>query len=115
MRVAVGPDQGGDVDAIAADVFDEVCEDRKTGDDVEAILGVRGDDRRCEQQTYEPGTHMSANVSGLNGSRRAASGAPHHEGLGFCREIGPHPEEPAEGGRLEGCAAKSPWHRACRA
>jgi hypothetical protein len=53
-------------------------------------------------------------VSGPHGSRRAASGAPHHEGL-ISREPGtssglpdshrntrPHPEEPANGGRLEG-------------
>jgi hypothetical protein len=39
-------------------------------------------------------------------SRRAASGAPQHEGLRFRQEIRPHPEEPAKGGRLEGWVAK---------
>jgi hypothetical protein len=39
---------------------------------------------------------------GPHGSRRAASGAPHHEGLTYPCEISPRPEEPAEGGRLEG-------------
>src|SRR4029077_4518958 len=43
-----------------------------------------------------------------HGSRRAASGAPHHEGLGFRREKRPHPEEPAKGGRLEGWAERNP-------
>src|SRR5262249_11783891 len=45
---------------------------------------------------------------GLHGSRRAASGAPHHEGLRFRREPRPHPEEPAKGGRLEGWATERP-------
>ncbi len=36
------------------------------------------------------------------GSRRVASGAPHHEGLLLCRNTRRHPEEPAKGGRLEG-------------
>ncbi len=38
------------------------------------------------------------------GSRRDASGAPHHEGLLLCRNTRRHPEEPAKGGRLEGWA-----------
>jgi len=40
MGVAIGTDQRGDVDAIAADVADEIAEDRETGDDVEAISGT---------------------------------------------------------------------------
>src|SRR4029077_1870576 len=43
-----------------------------------------------------------------HGSRRAASGAPHHEGLRFRCKTRPHPEEPAKGGRLEGWAARKP-------
>ena len=38
MRIAVGADQRGDIDAIAADIADEIAEDREAGDDVEAIL-----------------------------------------------------------------------------
>jgi len=49
---------------------------------------------------------VAVDTAGPDGSRRAASGAPHHEGLRFRREIRPHPEEPANGGRLEGWAAK---------
>ncbi len=33
VHVAIGADQGGDLDAIAADVFDEIAEDRKARDD----------------------------------------------------------------------------------
>ena len=42
MDVAVGPNQVGNVDAITADIADEIAEDRKAGDDVEALLRMRG-------------------------------------------------------------------------
>ena len=40
VDVAIGTDQGRDLDAIAADIFDEIAEDRKARDDLEAILGA---------------------------------------------------------------------------
>ena len=40
MRIAVGADQRGDIDTIAADIADEIAEDREAGDDVEAIRGA---------------------------------------------------------------------------
>jgi hypothetical protein len=42
MRVAVGADQRRDADAVAADIADEIAEDGKARDHVEAILRVRG-------------------------------------------------------------------------
>ena len=41
MCIAVGADQRGDIDAIAADIADEIAEDREAGDDVEPILRPR--------------------------------------------------------------------------
>src|SRR6478609_4815934 len=54
MRIAVGADQRGDADAIAADIADEIAEDRKAGDDVEAILRIRRKGSRKERQTSQP-------------------------------------------------------------
>jgi hypothetical protein len=45
---------------------------------------------------------MASLVIGLMGRGASQSDAPHHEGLGSRREESRHPEEPAEGGRLEG-------------
>ena len=53
MGVAVGTDQRGDAHALAADIADEVAEDREAGDDVEAVLGVRGKRDRDQKQTDE--------------------------------------------------------------
>ena len=51
MRIAVGTDQRGDIDAIAADIADEIAEDRETGDDVEAIRGARRADDRDQGES----------------------------------------------------------------
>ena len=54
MRVAIGTDQRRHADAVAADIAHEIAEDRKAGDDVEAILRAGGKDRRDKHQTDEP-------------------------------------------------------------
>ncbi len=38
MRVAIGPDERGDGDPLAADLTDEIAEDREAGDDGELLL-----------------------------------------------------------------------------
>jgi hypothetical protein len=42
VHVAIGADKGAHLDAIAADVFGEITEDGKAGDDVEAVLCLCG-------------------------------------------------------------------------
>ena len=42
VGIAVGADQGCDLDAVAADVLHEVAQDREAGNDVEPILSARG-------------------------------------------------------------------------
>ena len=41
MGIAVGTDQGGDLDPVAADVLHEVAQDREAGDHVEPVLRAR--------------------------------------------------------------------------
>ncbi len=50
MHVAIGTDQRRDIDAVAADIADEIAEDREARDNVEAILRARRKDGRYEQQ-----------------------------------------------------------------
>jgi len=59
-------------------------------------------------RAIEYGSLVPEDAARPYGSRRAASGAPHHEGPGSRHELRPHPEEHAKGGRLEGWAAKRP-------
>jgi hypothetical protein len=74
-------------------------------------LRFLGDGRRRRPIPPPPAaglSHLPLSRTRPHGSRRAASGAPHHEGLGFRRETRPHPEERTEGARLEGWAAMKP-------
>jgi len=41
MRVAVGSDQGDDIDPVAADLFHHVAEDRERGDGLELVRRFR--------------------------------------------------------------------------
>ena len=54
MRIAIGADQRGDIDAVAADIADEIAEDREAGDDVEAIRGAGRADGRDQGESDEP-------------------------------------------------------------
>jgi len=71
MHVAVGTDQSRDRNPIAADVFDEITEDGKTGDDVEARLRVQGRSaeryHQCRQKTAPeknvPTSHRTPHAS----------------------------------------------------
>ena len=47
-------DQRGDIDAVTADIADEIAEDREAGDDVEAILRPRRTAERDQSQTDKP-------------------------------------------------------------
>src|SRR6202035_583221 len=55
MHVAIGTDQCGYDDAIAADIADEIADDRKAGDDIER-LRMRDGNERHEHETDEPNT-----------------------------------------------------------
>jgi hypothetical protein len=46
MGIAVGTDQGPDLDPVAADVLHEVAQDREAGDNVEPVLSARGKRRK---------------------------------------------------------------------
>ena len=54
VHVAIGTDQGRDIDAIAADIFDEIAEDRKAGDDVRGDPARAPGSSRHEQQADQP-------------------------------------------------------------
>ena len=54
MRIAVGADQRRDIDAVAADIADEIAEDREAGDDVEAIRGAGRASGRDHGESDEP-------------------------------------------------------------
>ena len=54
MRIAVGADQRGHIDAVPADIADEVAEDRKAGDDVEALRGAGRAGGREQDESDEP-------------------------------------------------------------
>ena len=63
VHVAIGTDQGGHADAVAADIADEIADDRKAGDDVEMILRTRnGNGRRNEHQADQPKSKMPHGV-----------------------------------------------------
>ena len=62
VHVAVGTDQGGHADPVAADIADEIADDRKAGDDVEMILGMRDGNERHEDQADQPGSKMPHGV-----------------------------------------------------
>ena len=54
MDVAIGSDQRRDLDAVAADVADEVGEDRETGHHMQSILRARRARRRDHRNQDKP-------------------------------------------------------------
>ena len=54
VRVAIRANQRRDVDAVAADIADEIAEDGKAGDDVEPVLRPGRTDGRDQSQTDKP-------------------------------------------------------------
>jgi hypothetical protein len=54
VHVAIGTDQRRDADTRAADIADEIAEDRKAGDDVDPILRTRGARDSGQRETDYP-------------------------------------------------------------
>jgi len=54
MHVAIGTDQCRYADTLASDISREIAEDRKAGDDIQAIFRARGGNCRHQPQKNEP-------------------------------------------------------------
>ena len=94
MRVAVGSDQGDDIDAVAADLFHHVAEDRERGDGLDLVAGLRrsprpsstasarpiGSEKRRLFMTRTPcvGDQASRCLRGTSCQSSAAAGADQH-------------------------------------